>query len=87
MATQGILQIWSLDQSLLVPSALEYEKRHNKDLQPFFDSSIPKLSHSEVKEWGVDLISERAHTQAWAESQNPEDKHWIVKQSHLFDRW
>ncbi|KAL9713846.1 hypothetical protein Ac2012v2_003457 [Leucoagaricus gongylophorus] len=64
-----------LDRFEMATQALEYEKRHNKDLQPFFDSSIPKLSHSEVKEWGVDLISERAHTQAWAESQNPEDKH------------
>ncbi|KAI9509670.1 HD domain-containing protein [Russula earlei] len=28
-------------------------------LQPFFDSSIPHLRHTEVREWGADLLRER----------------------------
>jgi len=61
MAIQGTPKIWFLHSSLILP-ALEYEKRHNKDLQPFFDSSIPKLNHFEVKEWGADLLDERARS-------------------------
>jgi hypothetical protein len=40
--------------------ALEYEQNHGATtLQPFFDSSIPKLRHPEVKQWGEDLLGER----------------------------
>ncbi|KAF8903425.1 HD domain-containing protein [Gymnopilus junonius] len=39
----------------------EYEKAHGEkhDLQSFFDSSIPKLQHPQVKEWGKALLEER----------------------------
>ncbi|KXN86731.1 HD domain-containing protein C4G3.17 [Leucoagaricus sp. SymC.cos] len=49
-----------LDRFEMASQALEYEKRHKKPLQPFFDSSIPKLNHPEVRTWGADLIAERS---------------------------
>ncbi|KAG6897700.1 hypothetical protein C0992_012169 [Termitomyces sp. T32_za158] len=40
--------------------ALEYEREHGMTtLQPFFDSSLPKIQHFEVKGWGEDLADER----------------------------
>ncbi|KAG6902027.1 hypothetical protein C0995_005360 [Termitomyces sp. Mi166 len=42
--------------------ALEYERNHGATtLQPFFDSSLPKIRHPEVKGWGEDLAAERLH--------------------------
>jgi putative hydrolase of HD superfamily len=39
---------------------LEYETNHGTStLQPFFDSSVPKLRHPEVKAWAAELMSER----------------------------
>lgn len=41
-------------------TAFEYEKNHNMTtLQPFFESSLPKLRHPEVQRWGQDLTAER----------------------------
>ena len=42
-----------------MPSALEYEKAHSMQLQPFFNSSLPNIQHEEVKGWGEDLLRER----------------------------
>ncbi|KAF8328401.1 HD domain-containing protein [Cantharellus anzutake] len=49
-----------LDRVEMALQASEYEKRHRKDLQPFFDSSISKIQHPEVQGWAADLITERA---------------------------
>ena len=35
-----------------------------KNLQPFFDSSLPFIRHPEVKEWGEALAEEREKAQA-----------------------
>ena len=44
----------------MAAQALEYEQAHgSQTLQPFFDSSIPHLRHTEVREWGADLLRER----------------------------
>jgi putative hydrolase of HD superfamily len=53
--------------------ALEYEKRHNRNLQTFFDSSIPKLGHPEVREWGMDLVAEREHFKLEAQGSGSND--------------
>ncbi|PPQ65026.1 hypothetical protein CVT24_008174 [Panaeolus cyanescens] len=51
-----------LDKFEMASQALEYERDHGpKTLQQFFDSSIPKLSHPQVKQWGADLLAEREH--------------------------
>ena len=48
----------------MASQALEYERRHpEKDLTPFYDSSVPKLRHPEVQEWGVSLMKERREMQ------------------------
>lgn len=39
-------------------SALEYEK-DGKNLQTFFDTSLPDIHHPEVQGWGKDLLAER----------------------------
>ncbi|KAJ7572082.1 HD domain-containing protein [Mycena floridula] len=49
-----------LDRFEMACQALEYEKRHDdKDLQGFFDSSLPYIRHPEVKAWAQDLLQER----------------------------
>ncbi|KLO13303.1 HD domain-containing protein [Schizopora paradoxa] len=49
-----------LDRFEMASQALEYERRcEDKDLEPFFESSIPKLRHPEVAGWGDDLMEER----------------------------
>ncbi|VDC06101.1 unnamed protein product [Peniophora sp. CBMAI 1063] len=48
-----------LDLFEMAAQASEYEKAHGKDLQPFFDSSVPHLKHPEVRAWGADLLKER----------------------------
>jgi putative hydrolase of HD superfamily len=46
-------------------AALEYEREHGTPtLQPFFDSSIPKLQHPQIQSWGSDLLNERADLQS-----------------------
>jgi putative hydrolase of HD superfamily len=47
----------------MASQALEYERNHNKDLQPFFDSSLPNIRHPEIKSWGEDLLFEREELQ------------------------
>jgi putative hydrolases of HD superfamily len=37
----------------------EYEKRHTRTLQSYFDSSIPNIRDPEIKQWGSDLLKER----------------------------
>ena len=40
--------------------AFEYEKQHGmKNLQEFFNCSLPHLRHPEVQQWGQDLARER----------------------------
>ncbi|KAH9479859.1 5'-deoxynucleotidase HDDC2 [Psilocybe cubensis] len=51
-----------LDRFEMASQALEYEKNHGANLQPFFDSSIPKLQHPQVQEWGQGLLEERQNT-------------------------
>jgi len=48
-----------LDRIEMALQASEYEKRHDKDLQAFFDSSLPKIRHPEVRRWAEDLERER----------------------------
>ncbi|KIK07905.1 hypothetical protein K443DRAFT_153637 [Laccaria amethystina LaAM-08-1] len=52
-----------LDRFEMASQALEYERNHNKDLQPFFDSSLPNIRHPEIKSWGEDLLIEREELQ------------------------
>lgn len=56
-----------LDRFEMAAQALEYERAHgSQTLQPFFDNSIPQLRHTEVREWGVDLLCEREEMRAGA---------------------
>ncbi|KAG8792830.1 hypothetical protein FRC16_011240 [Serendipita sp. 398] len=53
-----------LDRIEMALQAREYEKRYstsvpNLDLQPFFNSSIPKIQNEEVKSWGQALMKDR----------------------------
>jgi len=48
-----------LDRIEMALQASEYEQRHGKSLQQFFDSSLPKLRHPEVKDWGQALSAQR----------------------------
>ena len=44
--------------------ALEYERNHGaKDLQSFYNSSIPNVRHPQVQQWSQDLIIEREELQ------------------------
>lgn len=48
----------------MAAQALEYEGRYpEKDLTPFYDSSVPKLRHPEVQGWGASLMKERRQMQ------------------------
>ncbi|KAG8699872.1 hypothetical protein FRC09_006320 [Ceratobasidium sp. 395] len=54
--------IKDLDRLEMALQASEYERAHaesSERLQPFFDSSLPKIKHSEVAQWGSDLDKER----------------------------
>lgn len=68
MASQG-LSVLLINLPLLISNskhclAFEYEKNHQtKTLQPFFDSSLPKIRHPEVRQWGEDLLVEREQLQ------------------------
>ncbi|KAG6811228.1 hypothetical protein H0H92_008445 [Tricholoma furcatifolium] len=49
-----------LDRFEMASQALEYERHHGATtLQPFFDSSLPKIRHPEIQGWGTDLSEER----------------------------
>ncbi|KAK0218274.1 HD domain-containing protein, partial [Armillaria fumosa] len=40
--------------------AFEYERTYTaRNLQTFFDTSLPKVRHTEVREWSEDLLKER----------------------------
>ncbi|KAG0698249.1 HD domain-containing protein [Suillus ampliporus] len=51
-----------LDRLEMALQAHEYETAHAVDLQPFFDSSLPRLRHPEVKRWGEDLARTRSRS-------------------------
>lgn len=58
----------------MATQALEYERVHDSQtLQPFFDSSIPRIRHAEVREWGADLLREREDMLANARKERPHD--------------
>ncbi|KAF9033210.1 HD domain-containing protein [Panaeolus papilionaceus] len=58
-----------LDKFEMASQALEYKRNHGTwTLQPFFDSSIPKLQHPQVKQWGADLLEEHAQMQQGQDS-------------------
>jgi len=60
-----------LDRFEMAAQALEYERAHNSQtLQPFFDSSIPHIRHTEVRQWGADLLREREEMRAEARQQD-----------------
>ena len=62
-----LMRVLDLDRFEMAAQALEYERAHDaQTLQPFFDSSIPYLRHGEVREWGADLLRERAEMRASA---------------------
>ncbi|KAL0955169.1 hypothetical protein HGRIS_004077 [Hohenbuehelia grisea] len=54
-----------LDRFEMASQALEYERDHDATtLQPFFDSSLPKIRHPEVQGWARDLEAERSQMKA-----------------------
>ena len=68
MASQGIFYIaraLTLHVNLyFILIALEYERNNGvKDLQPFYDSSIPNICHPQVQQWSQDLMVEREELQ------------------------
>ncbi|KAK0497384.1 HD domain-containing protein [Armillaria luteobubalina] len=49
-----------LDRFELASQAFEYERTYTaRNLQTFFDTSLPKVRHTEVREWSDDLLKER----------------------------
>ncbi|KAF8269666.1 hypothetical protein EI94DRAFT_1724681, partial [Lactarius quietus] len=59
-ATAEARFVKDLDRFEMAAQALEYERAHDSQtLQPFFESSIPFIRHTEVREWGADLLRER----------------------------
>ncbi|EIW78999.1 HD domain-containing protein [Coniophora puteana RWD-64-598 SS2] len=60
-----------LDRLEMAIQASEYEKAHDKNLQPFFDSSVPFLRHPEVQEWGKSLTQERDERQSQGKEGQP----------------
>ena len=63
-----------LDRFEMAAQASEYERAHDSQtLQPFFDSSIPFIRHTEVREWGADLLREREEMLASARKEQPHD--------------
>ena len=60
MASQGLLSRNTLTAYTNDVSALEYERRYeDKKLDPFYESSLSKINHPEVRAWGGDLMAER----------------------------
>jgi putative hydrolase of HD superfamily len=58
----------------MAAQALEYERAHDpQTLQTFFDSSIPFIRHTEVREWGSDLLHERGEMLSRKERPEPHD--------------
>ena len=66
-----LTHVLDLDRFEMAAQALEYERAHESPtLQPFFDSSIPYLRHSEVREWGADLLREREEMRTRADNEH-----------------
>ncbi|KAG8900404.1 hypothetical protein FRC01_010152 [Tulasnella sp. 417] len=63
-----------LDLFEMALQATEYEKAYQgkKQLDPFLESSIPRLRHPEVKSWGSDLTAERNEFWTRETTNNPE---------------
>ncbi|KAK0457892.1 HD domain-containing protein [Desarmillaria tabescens] len=61
-----------LDRFELASQAFEYERTYTaRNLQTFFDTSLPKVRHTEVREWGEDLMKERKELWKAIESEQP----------------
>ncbi|KAI8804277.1 HD domain-containing protein [Cladochytrium replicatum] len=58
--TYEALFVKDLDKFEMIVQALEYEKRHGKVLQSFYDSTRGKFKHPKVIEWAEELYKERA---------------------------
>lgn len=62
MVLQGTSCLLEMRTCSMTPTAREYEKAHKRDrrdLQCFFDSSLPYLRHRDVRQWGDALVLER----------------------------
>ncbi|KAK0203112.1 HD domain-containing protein [Desarmillaria ectypa] len=52
--------------------AFEYERTYTaRNLQTFFDTSLPKIRHAEVREWSDDLLKERKELWKAIEPEQP----------------
>ncbi|KAK0444823.1 HD domain-containing protein [Armillaria borealis] len=61
-----------LDRFELASQAFEYERTYTaRNLQTFFDTSLPKIRHNEVREWGEDLLKERKELWKAIEPEQP----------------
>lgn len=52
-----------LDRFEMAAQAFAYERRTGKNLQTFFDSSVPDIRHPEVRAWAGELQAERNELQ------------------------
>ncbi|KAL1668911.1 HD domain-containing protein [Schizophyllum commune] len=57
--TPEALFVKDLDRFEMAAQAFAYERRTGKDLQTFYDSSIPGIRHPEVRSWATELEAER----------------------------
>ncbi|KAK0238509.1 hypothetical protein EDD85DRAFT_510627 [Armillaria nabsnona] len=61
-----------LDRFELASQAFEYERTYTaRNLQTFFDTSLPKIRHTEVREWSEDLLKERKELWKAIEPEHP----------------
>ncbi|PBK65922.1 HD domain-containing protein [Armillaria solidipes] len=61
-----------LDRFELASQAFEYERTYTaRNLQTFFDTSLPKIRHTEVREWSEDLLKERKELWKAIEPEQP----------------
>ncbi|KAL1723163.1 HD domain-containing protein [Schizophyllum commune] len=61
--TPEALFVKDLDRFEMAAQAFAYERRTGKDLQTFYDSSIPGIRHPEVRAWATELEAERKEAQ------------------------
>ncbi|SJL03345.1 related to HD domain-containing protein C4G3.17 [Armillaria ostoyae] len=60
------------DRFELASQAFEYERTYTaRNLQTFFDTSLPKIRHTEVREWSEDLLKERKELWKAIEPEQP----------------
>lgn len=59
-ATAEALFVKDLDKFEMIVQALEYEKSDGRRLDSFFDSTIGRFQHPQVKRWVEALLAERA---------------------------